>query len=271
MGIRGLFLAGVISASISTISSIVNSHAAVLYVDIVSPYIKIPEKRSSCDGSSGGRKRYHYDPHRTAGPLHRISCKVLHRPLCRGVWAFRGNNYPGHLFPMGERKGHCDSCAGRLPAPNMADCRPVRVKGGSSSDDLQRGPVSRQHHPGPQRNPALRSHGQPRRLRPVPPVRLLVLPVRHVPDGAHRVGTQRRDSPGQRQPREEHEPVESCSLEVLGLDRTASAPEKGAAAGHSQRRGHQGVSLRDTASAIKRRRHRPLVQACHQERSTRDV
>nr|XP_050023871.2 putative sodium-dependent multivitamin transporter [Dermacentor andersoni] len=47
MGIRGLFLAGVISASISTISSIVNSHAAVLYVDIVSPYIKIPEKRSS--------------------------------------------------------------------------------------------------------------------------------------------------------------------------------------------------------------------------------
>ncbi|XP_077498935.1 putative sodium-dependent multivitamin transporter isoform X1 [Amblyomma americanum] len=46
MGIRGLFLAGVISASISTISSIVNSHAAVLYVDIVSPYIKIPERRS---------------------------------------------------------------------------------------------------------------------------------------------------------------------------------------------------------------------------------
>ncbi|XP_049514721.1 putative sodium-dependent multivitamin transporter isoform X1 [Dermacentor silvarum] len=47
IGIRGLFLAGVISASISTISSIVNSHAAVLYVDIVSPYIKIPEDRSS--------------------------------------------------------------------------------------------------------------------------------------------------------------------------------------------------------------------------------
>ncbi|XP_037527925.1 sodium-coupled monocarboxylate transporter 2 [Rhipicephalus sanguineus] len=46
MGIRGLFLAGVISASISTISSIVNSHAAVLYVDIVTPYVKIPEKRS---------------------------------------------------------------------------------------------------------------------------------------------------------------------------------------------------------------------------------
>nr|XP_037290072.1 sodium-coupled monocarboxylate transporter 1-like [Rhipicephalus microplus] len=46
MGIRGLFLAGVISASISTISSIVNSHAAVLYVDIVTPYINISEKRS---------------------------------------------------------------------------------------------------------------------------------------------------------------------------------------------------------------------------------
>ncbi|KAL1473929.1 hypothetical protein MTO96_021722, partial [Rhipicephalus appendiculatus] len=30
----------------STISSIVNSHAAVLYVDIVTPYIKISEKRS---------------------------------------------------------------------------------------------------------------------------------------------------------------------------------------------------------------------------------
>ncbi|XP_075731780.1 sodium-coupled monocarboxylate transporter 2 [Rhipicephalus microplus] len=47
MGIRGLFLAGVISASISTISSIVNSHAAVLYVDIVTSYINISEKRSA--------------------------------------------------------------------------------------------------------------------------------------------------------------------------------------------------------------------------------
>ncbi|XP_070381394.1 sodium-coupled monocarboxylate transporter 2-like [Dermacentor albipictus] len=43
-GVRGLFLAGVVSASISTISSIVNSHAAVLYVDIVSPSIRVSEK-----------------------------------------------------------------------------------------------------------------------------------------------------------------------------------------------------------------------------------
>ncbi|XP_037287732.2 sodium-coupled monocarboxylate transporter 2 [Rhipicephalus microplus] len=45
-GFRGLFLAGIVSASISTVSSVVNSHAAVLYVDIVSPYIRISEKKS---------------------------------------------------------------------------------------------------------------------------------------------------------------------------------------------------------------------------------
>ncbi|XP_077500681.1 sodium-dependent multivitamin transporter-like [Amblyomma americanum] len=45
-GFRGLFLAGLVSASISTVSSIVNSHAAILYVDIVSPYIPISEEKS---------------------------------------------------------------------------------------------------------------------------------------------------------------------------------------------------------------------------------
>ncbi|XP_075730729.1 sodium-coupled monocarboxylate transporter 1-like [Rhipicephalus microplus] len=44
-GFRGLFLAGLVSASISTVSSVVNSHAAVLYVDIVSPYIRISKKK----------------------------------------------------------------------------------------------------------------------------------------------------------------------------------------------------------------------------------
>ncbi|KAL1433872.1 hypothetical protein MTO96_012206 [Rhipicephalus appendiculatus] len=44
-GFRGLFVAGLVSASISTVSSVVNSHAAVLYVDIVSPYIRISEKK----------------------------------------------------------------------------------------------------------------------------------------------------------------------------------------------------------------------------------
>ncbi|XP_037527679.2 sodium-coupled monocarboxylate transporter 2-like [Rhipicephalus sanguineus] len=43
-GVRGLFLAGVVSASISTMSSIVNSQAAVLYVDIVSPKVRVSEK-----------------------------------------------------------------------------------------------------------------------------------------------------------------------------------------------------------------------------------
>ncbi|XP_037527731.1 sodium-coupled monocarboxylate transporter 1-like [Rhipicephalus sanguineus] len=44
-GFLGLFLAGLVSASISTVSSVVNSHAAVLYVDIVSPYVRISEKK----------------------------------------------------------------------------------------------------------------------------------------------------------------------------------------------------------------------------------
>ncbi|XP_077550040.1 sodium-coupled monocarboxylate transporter 2-like isoform X1 [Haemaphysalis longicornis] len=46
-GVQGLFLAGVVSASISTVSSIVNSHAAVLFIDIVSPYFVVPEKHSA--------------------------------------------------------------------------------------------------------------------------------------------------------------------------------------------------------------------------------
>ncbi|KAL1445385.1 hypothetical protein MTO96_045054 [Rhipicephalus appendiculatus] len=41
--LRGLFLAGLLSASTSTVSSIVNSHAATFYLDIVSPYIDMSE------------------------------------------------------------------------------------------------------------------------------------------------------------------------------------------------------------------------------------
>ncbi|KAH6924270.1 hypothetical protein HPB50_014567 [Hyalomma asiaticum] len=42
--LRGLFLAGLVGASTSTISSIVNSHAAIFYIDIVSPYTKMSDK-----------------------------------------------------------------------------------------------------------------------------------------------------------------------------------------------------------------------------------
>ncbi|XP_070381954.1 putative sodium-dependent multivitamin transporter isoform X2 [Dermacentor albipictus] len=45
-GLRGLFLAGIASASISTVSSIVNSHAAVLYIDIVSLKFRVDEERT---------------------------------------------------------------------------------------------------------------------------------------------------------------------------------------------------------------------------------
>ncbi|XP_075532309.1 sodium/iodide cotransporter-like isoform X2 [Dermacentor variabilis] len=44
--LRGLFLAGLVGASTSTISSIVNSHAAIFYVDVVSPYTEISEKKA---------------------------------------------------------------------------------------------------------------------------------------------------------------------------------------------------------------------------------
>ncbi|KAH7976581.1 hypothetical protein HPB52_016804 [Rhipicephalus sanguineus] len=42
-GLRGLFLAGLVGASISTVSSVINSHAATFYVDIVSPNIDLGE------------------------------------------------------------------------------------------------------------------------------------------------------------------------------------------------------------------------------------
>ncbi|XP_049273352.1 putative sodium-dependent multivitamin transporter [Rhipicephalus sanguineus] len=41
--LRGVFLAGLVSASTSTVSSIVNSHAATFYIDVVSPYIEMSE------------------------------------------------------------------------------------------------------------------------------------------------------------------------------------------------------------------------------------
>ncbi|XP_077541674.1 sodium-coupled monocarboxylate transporter 2-like isoform X2 [Haemaphysalis longicornis] len=44
-GFTGLFLAAVVSASTSTISSVINSQAAVLYVDVLSQHWKIPDSR----------------------------------------------------------------------------------------------------------------------------------------------------------------------------------------------------------------------------------
>ncbi|XP_075539495.1 sodium-coupled monocarboxylate transporter 2-like [Dermacentor variabilis] len=44
--LRGLFLAGILSASTSTVSSVVNSHAATIYMDIVAPHFDL-SKRSA--------------------------------------------------------------------------------------------------------------------------------------------------------------------------------------------------------------------------------
>ncbi|XP_077491140.1 sodium-coupled monocarboxylate transporter 2-like [Amblyomma americanum] len=44
--LRGLFLAGLLGASTSTVSSVVNSHAAIFYIDVVSPFVKISERRA---------------------------------------------------------------------------------------------------------------------------------------------------------------------------------------------------------------------------------
>ncbi|CAN7990210.1 unnamed protein product, partial [Ixodes pacificus] len=45
-GLRGIFLTGVIGASTSTISSIINSQATVLYVDVVSLYLKLTKRQA---------------------------------------------------------------------------------------------------------------------------------------------------------------------------------------------------------------------------------
>ncbi|XP_077528025.1 sodium-coupled monocarboxylate transporter 2-like [Haemaphysalis longicornis] len=42
--LRGLFLAGLLGASTSTLSSIVNTHAAVIYVDVVLPYVHMSQR-----------------------------------------------------------------------------------------------------------------------------------------------------------------------------------------------------------------------------------
>ncbi|XP_075559932.1 sodium-coupled monocarboxylate transporter 1-like [Dermacentor variabilis] len=45
--LRGLFLAGLLGASTSTVSSIVNSHAAVFYIDIFTPFVTMNERRAA--------------------------------------------------------------------------------------------------------------------------------------------------------------------------------------------------------------------------------
>ncbi|CAN7992854.1 unnamed protein product, partial [Ixodes hexagonus] len=45
-GLCGLFLAGVVSASTSTVSSAINSSAAVFYVDIVSPRFTMTDQQA---------------------------------------------------------------------------------------------------------------------------------------------------------------------------------------------------------------------------------
>ncbi|XP_075559934.1 sodium-coupled monocarboxylate transporter 1-like [Dermacentor variabilis] len=45
--LRGLFLAGLLGASTSTVSSIVNSHAATFYIDIVSPYVSMSDRTAA--------------------------------------------------------------------------------------------------------------------------------------------------------------------------------------------------------------------------------
>ncbi|XP_077489859.1 putative sodium-dependent multivitamin transporter isoform X2 [Amblyomma americanum] len=44
--LRGLFLAGLLGASTSTVSSVVNSNAATIYVDIIAPYLNMSERRA---------------------------------------------------------------------------------------------------------------------------------------------------------------------------------------------------------------------------------
>lgn len=43
--LRGLFLAGLLGASTSTVSSVVNSHAAVFYIDVVKPHVRMTGRR----------------------------------------------------------------------------------------------------------------------------------------------------------------------------------------------------------------------------------
>ncbi|XP_077497728.1 sodium-coupled monocarboxylate transporter 1-like [Amblyomma americanum] len=47
-GLSGTLLAGVVSASVSTVSSVVNSQAAVWYFDVVTPFFRIPGPRVDC-------------------------------------------------------------------------------------------------------------------------------------------------------------------------------------------------------------------------------
>ncbi|XP_077491988.1 sodium-coupled monocarboxylate transporter 1-like [Amblyomma americanum] len=44
--LRGLFLAGLLGASTSTVSSVVNSHAAIFNIDVVTPFVKMGERKA---------------------------------------------------------------------------------------------------------------------------------------------------------------------------------------------------------------------------------
>ncbi|XP_070389764.1 sodium-coupled monocarboxylate transporter 1-like isoform X4 [Dermacentor albipictus] len=44
--LRGLFLAGLIGASTSTVSSVVNSHAAIFYIDVIKPHVRMTGRKA---------------------------------------------------------------------------------------------------------------------------------------------------------------------------------------------------------------------------------
>ncbi|XP_070389766.1 putative sodium-dependent multivitamin transporter isoform X2 [Dermacentor albipictus] len=44
--LRGLFLAGLIGASTSTVSSVVNSHAAIFYIDVIKPHVRMTARKA---------------------------------------------------------------------------------------------------------------------------------------------------------------------------------------------------------------------------------
>ncbi|KAK8779225.1 hypothetical protein V5799_019434, partial [Amblyomma americanum] len=81
--LRGLFLAGLLSASTSTVSSVVNTHAATFYFDVVAPFFKMNDRKSA------------------------VLMRLLgfYVPVLLRLRSFRGAYTSSNIIAMGEREG----------------------------------------------------------------------------------------------------------------------------------------------------------------------
>ncbi|KAL3214581.1 hypothetical protein MRX96_034854 [Rhipicephalus microplus] len=119
--LRGIFLAGLLGATTSTVSSIVNSHAATFYIDVVGLYFKFSEHsavnvmRLLAFTSGSIMTLFAY-----RSSIDGYSHAALPLPVRIGLRSVRRSHPSSHILSLGQCKGCCLVEHGGLFAPVVA-------------------------------------------------------------------------------------------------------------------------------------------------------